>query len=307
MPVAIEQQVEAVRSFNRFYTNVIGLLGEGMVGTDLTLSEARVLFDVAQRDQADASTLRETLALDAGYLSRLIRRLEERDLLSRSRSEADARRQVLSLTDQGRRKFELLDRRSAAGVQRLIEPLAGADRRRLVGAMAAVRDVLEPGERPRAVVLRAPEPGDYGWIVQSHAASYGEEYGFDLRFEALIAEIVAAFAVDHDPELERCWIAEVDGEPAGSIFCIRKSARVAQLRLLFVDRGARGLGIGTRLVDECMRFARRAGYRRMTLWTQDVLRDARRIYDRQGFELVDEQPHADFGPSIVGQNLARDL
>jgi DNA-binding MarR family transcriptional regulator/GNAT superfamily N-acetyltransferase len=305
--VAIEQQVEAVRSFNRFYTNVIGLLGEGMVGTDLTLSEARVLFDVAQRDQADASTLRETLALDAGYLSRLIRRLEERDLLSRSRSEADARRQVLSLTDQGRRKFELLDRRSAAGVQRLIEPLAGADRRRLVGAMAAVRDVLEPGERPRAVVLRAPEPGDYGWIVQSHAASYGEEYGFDLRFEALIAEIVAAFAVDHDPELERCWIAEVDGEPAGSIFCIRKSARVAQLRLLFVDRGARGLGIGTRLVDECMRFARRAGYRRMTLWTQDVLRDARRIYDRQGFELVDEQPHADFGPSIVGQNLARDL
>ena len=305
--MAIEQQVDAVRSFNRFYTTVIGLLGEGVVGTDLTLSEARVLFDVAQRDQADASALRETLALDAGYLSRLIRRLEERDLLTRSRSEADARRQVLSLTAEGRREFELLDRRSADGVRDLIEPLGDGDRRRLVGAMAAIRDVLEPPERPRSFVLRAPEPGDYGWIVQAHAAAYGEEYGFDVRFEALIARIVADFAVDHDPERERCWIAEVDGQPAGSNFCIRKSARVAQLRLLFVDRRARGLGIGTRLVEECMGFARRAGYRRMTLWTQDVLSDARRIYDRLGFEPVDEQPHADFGPDVVGQNLARDL
>jgi GNAT superfamily N-acetyltransferase len=192
-------------------------------------------------------------------------------------------------------------------VRALIEPLAPSERRRLVSAMAAVRDVLEPAERPRAFVLRAPEPGDYGWIVQAHAATYNEEYGFDVRFEALIAEIVAEFAVDHDPERESCWIAEVDGEPAGSIFCIRKSPRVAQLRLLFVDRRARGLGIGTRLVDECIRFARRAGYRRMTLWTQDVLRDARRIYDRAGFTPIDEQPHADFGPAIVGQNLGLDL
>jgi DNA-binding MarR family transcriptional regulator/GNAT superfamily N-acetyltransferase len=305
--VAIEQQVDEVRGFNRFYTNVVGLLREGMVGTDLSLSEARVIFDLAQRDRTEVADLRELLGLDAGYLSRLIRRLEERGLLTRSRSAADARRQVLGLTAKGRRRYEQLDSRSAREVRALIEPLAPAERRRLVSAMAAIRAVLEPAERPRAFVLRPPEPGDYGWIVQAHAAAYFEEYGFDVRFEALIAAIVSEFAVDHDPEREACWIAEVDGEPAGSIFCVRKSPRVAQLRLLFVDRRARGLGIGTRLVDECIRFAQRAGYRRMTLWTQDVLRDARRIYDRAGFEPIDEQPHADFGPAIVGQNLGLDL
>lgn len=305
--MAIEQEIDEVRSFNRFYTNVAGLLREGMVGTDLSLSEARVLFDLAQRDQTEVADLRELLGLDAGYLSRLIGRLEERDLLTRSRSATDARRQVLALTAKGRRRYEQLDSRSAQEVRSLIEPLAPADRRRLVSAMSAIRHVLEPAERPRAFVLRPPEPGDYGWIVQAHAAAYSEEYGFDVRFEALIAEIVSGFATGHDPEREACWIAEVDGEPAGSIFCVRKSPRVAQLRLLFVDRRARGLGIGTRLVDECVRFARRSGYRRVTLWTQDVLSDARRIYDRAGFEPIDEQPHADFGPAIVGQNLGIDL
>lgn len=305
--MAIEQQVDAVRSFNRFYTNVAGLLREGLLGTDLTLTEARLIFDLAQRERTEVATLRATLALDAGYLSRVVRRLEERGLLSRERSEADARRQVLSLTADGRRRFEQLDRRSAADVRTLIEPLAEGDRRRLVGAMAAIRDVLEPAERPRAVVLRPPEPGDYGWIVQFHGATYAEEYGFDVRFEALIARIVSDFAVGHDPAREACWIAEVGGEPAGCVFCVRKSERVAQLRLLCVDPRARGLGIGTRLVDECLRFARRNGYRRLTLWTNDVLTGARRIYDRAGFELVDEEPHEDFGPRVVGQNLELEL
>jgi DNA-binding MarR family transcriptional regulator/GNAT superfamily N-acetyltransferase len=305
--VAIDQQVDAVRGFNRFYTNVAGLLREGLLGTDLTLTEARLVFDVAQRERTEVADLRATLALDAGYLSRLIGRLEERGLVSRARSEADARRQVLALTAEGRRRFDLLDRRSAADVRRLIEPLSDGERRRLVGAMAAIRDVLEPREQPRSFVLRPPEPGDYGWIVQFHGATYAAEFGFDVRFEALIARIVSDFAADHDPAREACWIAEVDGEPAGSIFCMRRSERVAQLRLLCVDRRARGMGVGTRLVDECVRFARRGGYRKVTLWTQDVLTGARRIYDRAGFEPVDEQAHEDFGPRVVGQNLELEL
>lgn len=303
LPVAIEQQIEAVRGFNRFYTNVAGLLREGLLDTDLTLTEARLVFDLAQRERTEVTALRQALALDAGYLSRLIRRLEERGLLTRMRSEADSRRQVLALTPRGRRKFELLDERSARDVRTLIAPLPESERRRLVGAMGTIRGVLEPSGRPRAFVLRPPEPGDYGWITQFHGATYAEEYGFDVRFEALIARIVSDFAAGHEPEREACWIAEVDGEPAGSVFCMRRSQRVAQLRLLCVDRRARGIGIGTRLVDECLRFARRNDYRRMALWTQDVLTGARRIYDRAGFELVDEQPHEDFGPRVMGQHL----
>jgi DNA-binding MarR family transcriptional regulator/GNAT superfamily N-acetyltransferase len=307
VPVAIEDHVAAVRDFNRFYTTVAGLLREGLLDTDLTLTEARLVFDLAQRDQTEVSDLRATLALDAGYLSRLIGRLEERGLLKRTRSEADARRQVLTLTASGRRKFELLDKRSAAEVGALIKPLAEAERRRLVGAMAAIRDTLEPAEQPRSFVLRPPEPGELGWIVQFHGAAYAEEYGFDVRFEALVAEIVCGFAREHDPKREACWVAEVDGVPVGSIFCMRRSERVAQLRLLCVDPRARGMGVGTRLVEECLRFARRSGYRRITLWTQDVLSGARRIYDRAGFTLVDEQPHSDFGPPVVGQNLSIEL
>jgi DNA-binding MarR family transcriptional regulator/GNAT superfamily N-acetyltransferase len=307
LPVATEEHVAAVRDFNRFYTTVAGLLREGLLGTDLTLTEARLVFDLAQRDRTEVTDLRATLALDAGYLSRLIGGLEERGLLKRTRSEADARRQVLSLTGRGRRKFELLDRRSAADVGALIEPLAPADRHRLVGAMAAIRDVLDPAEQPRSFVLRPPEPGDYGWIVSFHGAAYAQEYGFDVRFEALVARIVADFGPTHDPTREACWIAEVDGEPAGSIFCVRRSERVAQLRLLCVDPRARRMGVGSRLVEECLRFARRNDYRRMTLWTQDVLTGARRIYDRAGFTLVDEQPHSDFGPPVLGQNLSLEL
>lgn len=305
--MAIEEQVAQVRRFNRFYTNVAGLLREGLLGTDLTLTEARLVFDLAQRDQTDVSALRDTLALDAGYLSRLIKRLEARGLLKRTLSKTDARRQVLSLTARGRRSFRTLDERSAREVRGLLEPLAPADRQRLVGAMETIRGLLEPGDPARLVVLRTPRPGDYGWIVQFHGATYAEQFGWDVRFEALIAEIVSGFARDHDPTREACWIAELGGEPVGSIFCMRKSERVAQLRLLCVEPRARGLGIGARLVDECVDFARRAGYHRMTLWTNDVLTSARRIYDAAGFTLVDEEPHSDFGPRVIGQSMALEL
>jgi DNA-binding MarR family transcriptional regulator/predicted N-acetyltransferase YhbS len=305
--VATAEQIAEVRSFNRFYTAVAGLLREGLLDTDLTLTEARLIFDLAQRDRTEVSELRESLALDAGYLSRLIGRLERRRLLKRARSGTDARRQVLSLTAAGRRKFELLDRRSAQEVAALLDGVRSDGRRRLVGAMATIRDVLEPVEQPRAFTLRPPAPGDYGWIVRCHAEVYSEEFGFDVRFEALIARIVGGWAADHDERREACWIAEVGGEPAGNVFCMRRSERVAQLRLLCVDPRARGMGIGTRLVDECLRFARSAGYRRIVLWTQDNLVDARRIYERAGFTLDDEEPHTMFGPEVRGQTWSRDL
>ena len=305
--MATSEQVAAVRGFNRFYTNVAGLLREGLLGTDLSLTEARVVYDLAQRDRTPVSEVRAALGLDAGYLSRLLARLEQRGLVRRQRSEADARRQLLALTARGRRKFELLDRRSAEQAAALLDGVPEHERRRLIGAMAAIQDVLVPAPAPRAFALRPPAPGDYGWIVQRHGTVYSEEFGFDVRFEALVARIVSDFGAKHDPAREACWIAEVDGEPAGSVFCVRRSPRVAKLRLLLVDPRARGTGIGTRLVDECLRFARAAGYRRMTLWTQDVLRDARRIYDRAGFELEAEEPHAMFGPRVVGQTLTRDL
>lgn len=305
--MATEDHVAAVRSFNRFYTSVAGLLREGLLGTDLSLTEARVVFDLAQRDQTEVGALRETLGLDAGYLSRLTGRLEDRGLLKRERSKEDRRRQVLTLTARGRRKFAVLDERSAREVGALLEPIPADDRRRLVGAMRTIESILAPADRSGSFVLRPPLPGDHGWITAMHGRVFAEEYGFDVRFESLIARIVSDFSAGHDPSREACWIAEVDGEPAGSIFCMRKSERVAQLRLLCVDPRTRGAGIGTRLVDECVRFAKRAGYRRITLWTLSCLTDARRIYERSGFELDDEEPNTMFGPEVVGQNWSRDL
>ena len=303
--MATSEQVAAVRSFNRFYTSVAGLLREGLLNTDLSLTEARLIFDVAQRERTEVADLRESLGLDAGYLSRLIGRLERRKLLTRARSGSDGRRQVLSLTAAGRRKYELLDRRSASEVAALID--RASEPERLVGAMTTIEEVLGARDRAGSYTLRPPAPGDYGWIVKCHAEVYSREFGFDVRFEALIARIVGEWAADHDERREACWIAEVGGEPVGSVFCMRKSERVAQLRLLCVDPRARGMGIGTRLVDECLRFARSAGYRRMVLWTQDNLADARRIYERAGFTLDDEEPHAMFGPEMRGQNWSREL
>jgi DNA-binding MarR family transcriptional regulator/GNAT superfamily N-acetyltransferase len=308
-------RVAAVRSFNRFYTNRIGVLRQGFLDTPYSLAEARVLFELGRQSRMEVADLRAELDIDAGHLSRLLTRLERRRLLKRERSAGDGRRQTVSLTRSGRAAFGVLDRRSAAQNRALLERLPTGDQRRLVAAMETVRSLLDGSSRPPfdgdsrppAIVLRPPRAGELGWIVQRHGAVYADEYGWDERFEALVARVVADYAESHDPEREAAWIAEADGEPVGCILCVAKSPRVARLRLLLVDSRARGLGIGARLVDECVAFARRAGYREITLWTNDVLRHARPLYERAGFELVDEEPHRKFGPRVVGQNWSLKL
>jgi DNA-binding MarR family transcriptional regulator/N-acetylglutamate synthase-like GNAT family acetyltransferase len=305
--VATADRVDAVRAFNRFYTGRIGVLGE-FLHTQHSLTEARVLYELGDREVVEVADLRRELDIDAGYLSRLLSRLEEQALVARERSADDARRQRVRLTEAGRDAFAELDRRSAAEIGELLDGLGEEGQRRLVAAMQVIADVLDE-DRPSdgAIVLRAPHSGDYGWIVQRHGALYAEEYAWDETFEALVARIVADYAESHDPKREATWIAEVDGEPVGSVLCVRKDDETAQLRLLLVDPRARGRGIGAKLIDECLRFARRAGYRRMALWTNDVLHDARRLYERAGFELVESGPHHAFGHDLVEQTWARSL
>jgi DNA-binding MarR family transcriptional regulator/GNAT superfamily N-acetyltransferase len=299
--------VDAVRAFNRFYTRIIGVLDEGLLRTDYSLTEARVLYELAQADSLDVGVLRDAVAIDAGYLSRILARFEENGIVRRGPSEEDARRRVVRLTRRGLSVSDTLDRRSAEEIGALVSRMGDAEQRRLLGAMATIRTALREDPSRRAVVLREPGPGELGWIVERHGALYQREYGFDTRFEALVARVVADFAESRDPRRDRAWIADVDGEPAGCVLCVRRDDEVAQLRLLLVEPSARGLGLGTRLVEEVLRFARDAGYARVTLWTQDVLRDAHRIYDRAGFELLDAEPHADFGPRVVGQTWTRTL
>lgn len=291
----------AVRAFNRFYTNVIGLLQEGLLATPYSLTEARVIFELASRDHADATELRRLLDIDAGYLSRVLGRLEAGQLISRQRSAGDGRRLEIGLTGQGRAAFRMLDMRSAGQISELLERLSSADQRRLTAAMATVREVIEGTPRPAGYVLRAPLPGDLGWVIQKHGAVYADEYRWDGSFEALVARIVADYAEQHDAQREAAWIAEVNGEPAGCVFCVRKSDTTGQLRLLLVDPAARGMGIGARLVAECVSFARRAGYAELMLWTNDVLAAARRIYEQAGFRLEEEERHRSFGHDLVGQ------
>jgi DNA-binding MarR family transcriptional regulator/N-acetylglutamate synthase-like GNAT family acetyltransferase len=298
--------VAAVRAFNRFYTGRIGVLGDGFLRTQHSLTEARVLYELGDREVAEVADLRRDLEIDAGYLSRLLSRLEEQALVTRERSEDDGRRQRVRLTDAGAAAFAELDRRSAVEIGELLEGLGEERRRRLVAAMQAIAGLLDDDPRADgAVVLRAPHPGDYGWIVHRHGAQYAEEYGWDETFEALVARIVADYAEHHDPKREAAWIAEVDGEPVGCVLCVRKDDATAQLRLLLVDPRARGRGIGGRLIDECMRFARRAGYEQIVLWTNDVLHDARRLYERAGFELVESGSHHAFGHDLVEQTWSR--
>ncbi|HKP90419.1 MAG TPA: bifunctional helix-turn-helix transcriptional regulator/GNAT family N-acetyltransferase [Thermoleophilaceae bacterium] len=295
-------QVAHVRAFNRFYTRWVGALDEGFLETDRSLPEARVLFELGRAATTEVANLRATLEMDAGYLSRLLKGLERDGLVTRERSAADARRQVVRLTKAGRSEFALLDRRSAERVGASLEALAPGERERVTAAMAAIESALgHRGDGP-GVTLRAPAPGDLGWIVERHGAIYADEYGWDERFEGLVARIVGDFATSRDPDREAAWVAELAGARVGSVLCVRKDDATAQLRLLLVEPWARGRGIGARLVDECLAFARAAGYRAITLWTNDVLRDARRVYERAGFELVDEEPHAEFGSEVVGQN-----
>ena len=307
MSVATDDRVAAVRAFNRFYTGRIGVLGEGLLRTPHSLTEARVLYELGQRDALDVADLRRELAIDAGYLSRLLARLEDHRLVTRERSSSDARRQRVGLTDEGAAAAAELDRRSADEIAALLAGLGEERERRLVAAMGVIRDVLDDASPPEAFVLRPPRPGDYGWIVHRHGVRYAEEYGWDETMEALVARIVADYVERADHRREAAWIAEIDGEPVGCVLCVRKTDAVAQLRLLLVEPRARGHGIGARLIEECLRFGRRAGYEEITLWTNDVLHEARRLYERAGFELVESAPHHSFGHDLVEQTWARDL
>jgi DNA-binding MarR family transcriptional regulator/GNAT superfamily N-acetyltransferase len=305
--MAAADPVAAVRAFSRFYTSRIGVLEPGLLRTPHTLAEARVLYELAQAEQLEVAELRARMAIDAGHLSRLLARLERQRLVARERSPADGRRQLARLTAGGVDAAATLDRRSAEETGERLAGLSAAERARLVAALAEVRRLLEPSAAPAAIVLRPPRPGDLGWVVQRHGALYSEEYGWNADFEALVARIVADFAEHADPGREAAWIAEIDGEPAGCIFCVRQDDRVAKLRLLLVEPRARGLGLGARLVDECLAFARRAGYEEIVLWTNDPLTHARRIYERAGFTLVEEEPHHAFGQDLTSQTWRKPL
>ncbi len=309
----MDSPVAEVRAFTRFYTAVIGVLDEGLLGTPYSVTEARVLFELAQSDATDVADLRRGLRLDSGYMSRIAARLEADGLVTRAPSGRDARRQVLALTPRGREVFADLDARSADQVGHLLDKLGEADQERLVTAMGTVRSLLGAAQgdglpaTARTVVLREPGPGDLGWVVARHGSVYAAEYGWNAEFEGLVARIVADYAAAHDPRREAAWIAELDGEPVGCVFCVARDDTTAQLRILLVDPAARGLGIGARLVAECLRFATTAGYESMMLWTNDVLTSARRIYEAAGFRLVDEEPHHSFGQDLVGQVWERRL
>ena len=297
-----DPEVAAVRDFNRFYTNVLGLLREGLLDTPYSLTEARVIFELAREDRTEAGQLRRWLDIDAGYLSRILARFEADGIVSRSRSPQDARRQVIGLTATGRAVFAKLDALSASQIRGLLAGLPAGRRAALLSAMAGIREALDSTPRGETLVLRAPVPGDLGWVVQRNAALYAAEYGWDESYEALVARIVAVYAARADRGHEAAWIAELDGQPAGCLFCMRKSDDVAQLRLLLVEPHARGRGIGERLVAECVSFARRTGYREIVLWTNDVLHAARRIYQRAGFELIGSEEHHSFGHDLVAQD-----
>ncbi len=301
-----DPQVSAIRAFNRFYTRKIGVV-DGMASSPFSLAEARVLYELAHREQLTATDIRKELGLDAGYMSRILRDFERRKLVKREQSRTDERQRILSLTGKGRRAFGPLDARSNRDVSAMLERLSSSERRQLVGAVQTVRRLLDDKVESSAYLLRQHQPGDMGWIVYRQAILYAEEYGWDGTYEALAAEIVARFIKNYDPKRERCWIAEKDGERVGAVFAAKVSDEVAQLRLLHVEPSARGLGIGKRLVEECVRFARQAGYHKMTLWTQSILYAARHVYKQLGFQVVHEEQHHSFGKDLTAETWELDL
>lgn len=295
-------RVARVRAFNRLYTRLIGVLDEGLVGTEYALNEARVLYELEQQGVTEVIELRRRLGMDAGYASRLLARLESRGLLVRERSEADARRQLLRLTDAGRKAQHSLEQRTIDQIGALLGRFTNADQHRLLGSMETIMSLVGDGPRDPTVVLRPPRPGDLGWVVERNGALYAEEYGWDATYEALVARIVADYVENRDPAREEAWIAELDGRRAGCVFCVRGSdEQTAKLRLLITEPWARGRGIGKRLVAECLAFAKAHGYHGMELWTNSILTAARGIYARAGFELVDSSPHHSFGHDLVGE------
>jgi DNA-binding MarR family transcriptional regulator/GNAT superfamily N-acetyltransferase len=304
---SLTDQVAGFRDFNRFFTNEIGLLRRGLLDTPYSLTEARVLYELSQAEVTETKELRERLDVDRGYLSRILARFEEGGYVRRGRSEADARVQTLRLKAKGRRLVAGLDRRSSEDAGARLEPLAEADRARVLEAMGTIRAVLDPAERAAGFELREPRVGELGWVVSRHGEIYSESYGWDVSFEELVARVVGEFAADHDPERERGWIADVGGRPAGSIFCVAEDDETARLRLLIVEPWARGLGVGAALVEACVEFARAAGYRRMVLWTDEFLTPARRLYAAAGFRLVSAQGEVAFGHENVAEDWELEL
>ena len=299
----LEDRVASVRRFSRFYTRKIGVLHEGLLGSPLSLTEGRVIWELAQRERATASELAAELGLDTGYLSRILGGFEKRRLIDRRPSERDGRQVVIALTEAGRALYATIDTRSRDAVAAMLGEFDGSDQARLVAALETVEQLLGQGRKPAgpSYVLRSHQPGDMGWIIHRHGILYAEEYGLDQKFEALVAQIAATFIENFDAVRERCWIAERDDAIVGSVLLVKESDEVAKLRLLYVEPAARGLGIGSRLVGECIRFAGQRRYRKISLWTNDVLVSARRIYQAAGFHLVSQEPHRSFGRDLVGQ------
>ncbi|HEY6659529.1 MAG TPA: helix-turn-helix domain-containing GNAT family N-acetyltransferase [Pyrinomonadaceae bacterium] len=297
-----DEKIEAVRRFNRFYTRQIGVLRESWAESPFSLAEVRVLYELAHHDDLTAGELGTELGLDRGYLSRILQSFEKRGFVTKTRSKADARQTHLALTAKGRKVFAPVNNRSQQDVGSMLDALSATDQKILIESMHTIERLLGEKSEPKVpYILRTHHPGDMGWIVHRHGVLYSEEYGWDEQFEALAAQITSDFIKNFDPKRERCWVAEREGEIVGSVFLVKKSKTVAQLRLLLVEPKARGLGIGMRLVDECIRFARQKGYRKIILWTNDVLKSARRVYEEAGFIMVREEPHHSFGHDLVGQ------
>jgi DNA-binding MarR family transcriptional regulator/GNAT superfamily N-acetyltransferase len=293
-------QISAVRAFNRFYTSKLGVLGQQLLRSPFSPSEARVLYEIATCENPSAKKIGIELGLDPGYLSRIVQKFDVDGLITRKPSPADRRQYQLGLTAKGRQAFAKLDRSSHDEVAEMLARLSDGDRQLLTKATATIERLLGSSEAT-AATLREPRPGDMGWVVQSHGALYASEYGFDSSFEALVAEICAKFLGSFDASRERCWIADIDGAQVGSVFLVKHSDDVAKLRLLLVEPAGRGRGLGRWLVAECIAFARACGYRKVTLWTQSILAGARKIYSDAGFVLVESKPHRSFGQSLIGE------
>lgn len=306
-PTDSGQEIAAVRAFNRFYTRKLGVLDQQLLKSPFSLSEARVMYELAHTGDLAAKEIGLELGLDPGYLSRIIQKFDENGLVTRKPLPSDRRQYQLSLTAKGRASFARLERTSQEHVGTMLGELSGEDRTRLIGAMDTIERLLAAPRAATPAILRDPRPGDMGWVVQSHGALYASEYGFDASFEALVAEIAAKFITSFDAARERCWIADIDGRPVGSVFLVRHSDDVAKLRLLLVEPVGRGQGLGRRLVAECISFARACGYRRITLWTQSILVAARKIYQEAGFVRVAAEPHRSFGQNLIGETWERQL
>lgn len=306
-PADSDDQISAVRAFNRFYTRKLGVLDQQLLKSPFSLSEARVLYELAHREDAAAKEIGIELGLDPGYLSRIVQKFDEDGLITRKPLASDRRQYRLALTAKGRQTFARLQRSMEDEVGAMLAALRNGDSDRLIAAMATIERLLGTTDAPPPAILRDPRPGDIGWVVQSHGAFYAGEYGFDSSFEALVAEIAAKFLTSFDASRERCWIAELDGVPVGSVFLVKHSDDVAKLRLLLVDPAGRGQGLGQRLVGECVAFARACGYRKITLWTQSILVAARKVYQAAGFVLVATEPHRSFGQSLIGETWEREL